>query len=70
MSNFSEDVHYDLLGCLQKSIRGSDPDATAFYVAKMLSLGEMFPLMRRLQVIASEDIGLAYPMILPIVMEV
>ena len=61
VSNFSEDVHYDLLGCLQKSIRGSDPDATAFYVAKMLSLGEMFPLMRRLQVIASEDIGLAYP---------
>ena len=61
VSNFSEDVHYDLLGCLQKSIRGSDPDATAFYVAKMLSLGEIFPLMRRLQVIASEDIGLAYP---------
>ena len=61
VGNFNEDVHYDLLGCLQKSIRGSDPDATAFYVAKMLSLGEMFPLMRRLQVIASEDIGLAYP---------
>ena len=61
VANFNEDTHYDLLGCLQKSIRGSDPDATAFYVAKMLSLGEMFPLMRRLQVIASEDIGLAYP---------
>ena len=61
VANFNDDVHYDLLGCLQKSIRGSDPDATAFYVAKMLSLGEMFPLMRRLQVIASEDIGLAYP---------
>ena len=61
IGNFNDDVHYDLLGCLQKSIRGSDPDATAFYVAKMLSLGEMFPLIRRLQVIASEDIGLAYP---------
>ena len=61
IGNFNEDVHYDLLGCLQKSIRGSDPDATAFYVAKMLALGEMFPLMRRLQVIASEDVGLAYP---------
>ena len=61
IGNFNEDTHYDLLGCLQKSIRGSDPDATAFYVAKMLSLGEMFPLIRRLQVIASEDIGLAYP---------
>ncbi len=61
IGNFNEDTHYDLLGCLQKSIRGSDPDATAFYVAKMLSLGEMFPLMRRLQVIASEDVGLAYP---------
>ena len=61
VGNFSDDVHYDLLGCLQKSIRGSDPDATAFYVAKMLALGEMFSLCRRLQVIASEDIGLAYP---------
>lgn len=61
VGNFNEDTHYDLLGCLQKSIRGSDPDATAFYVAKMLALGEMTSLMRRLQVIASEDIGLAYP---------
>ncbi len=61
IGNFNDDVHYDLLGCLQKSIRGSDPDATAFYVAKMLAMGDMFPLIRRLQVIASEDIGLAYP---------
>ena len=61
VGNFNEDVHYDLLGCLQKSIRGSDPDATAFYVAKMLATGEMFSLCRRLQVIASEDVGLAYP---------
>ncbi len=61
VGNFNDDMHYDLLGCLQKSIRGSDPDATAFYVAKMLAVGDMFPLIRRLQVIASEDIGLAYP---------
>ena len=55
------DVHYDLLSCLQKSIRGSDPDATAFYVAKLVAAGELLALCRRLQVIASEDIGLAYP---------
>ncbi|MBE6693530.1 MAG: replication-associated recombination protein A [Ruminococcaceae bacterium] len=61
VANFDDDVHYDLLGCLQKSIRGSDPDATAFYVAKMLECGEIISLCRRLQVIASEDIGLAYP---------
>ncbi len=56
------DDHYDLLSCLQKSIRGSDPDATAFYIAKLLSAGELLSVCRRLQVIASEDIGLAYPM--------
>ncbi len=56
------DDHYDLLSCLQKSIRGSDPDATAFYMAKLLSAGELLSVCRRLQVIASEDIGLAYPM--------
>ena len=61
IGQFNDDTHYDLLGCLQKSIRGSDPDATAFYVAKMLHLGEMLALCRRLQVIANEDIGLAYP---------
>lgn len=60
--NFNEDTHYDLLSCLQKSIRGSDPNAAAFYVAKLLSLGELISVCRRLQVIASEDVGLAYPM--------
>ncbi len=60
--NFNDDVHYDMLGCLQKSIRGSDPDAAAFYVAKMLEQGDIISVCRRLQVIASEDIGLAYPM--------
>ncbi len=61
VGNFDDDTHYDLLSCLQKSIRGSDPDATAFYLAKLLSLGELLSVCRRLQVIASEDIGLAYP---------
>ncbi len=62
VSGFNDDTHYDLLSCLQKSIRGSDPDAAAFYVAKLLSLGELISVCRRLQVIASEDIGLAYPL--------
>lgn len=61
IGNFDDDTHFDLLSCLQKSIRGSDPDATVFYLAKLLSLGELLSVCRRLQVIASEDIGLAYP---------
>lgn len=56
------DVHYDLMSCLQKSIRGSDPDAALFYLAKMLAGGDLLSPCRRLQVIASEDIGAAYPM--------
>lgn len=56
------DVHYDLLSCLQKSIRGSDPDAAVFYLAKLLAGGDLISACRRLQVIANEDIGLAYPM--------
>ena len=55
------DVHYSLLGALQKSIRGSDPDAAVFYLAKLLEGGDIISACRRLQVIASEDIGLAYP---------
>ena len=62
VSNFNDDTHYDLLSCLQKSIRGSDPDAAVFYLAKLLAMGELLSVCRRLQVIASEDIGLAYPM--------
>ena len=62
VGNYDTDTHYDLLSCLQKSIRGSDPDAAAFYVAKLLSLGELISVCRRLQVIANEDIGLAYSM--------
>jgi len=56
------DGHYDLLSALQKSIRGSDPDAALFYLAKLLSGGDLISVCRRLQVIASEDVGLAYPM--------
>lgn len=55
------DTHYDMLGCLQKSIRGSDVDASIFYLAKMLNNGMLLDVVRRLQVIASEDIGLASP---------
>lgn len=62
VSNFNDDTHYDLLSCLQKSIRGSDPDAAAFYLAKLLAAGELISVCRRLQVIASEDVGLAYPL--------
>lgn len=58
----SDDTHYDLLSCLQKSVRGSDPDAAVFYLAKLLAQGEMLSAIRRLQVMANEDIGLAYPM--------
>ncbi|MBE6605028.1 MAG: AAA family ATPase [Ruminococcaceae bacterium] len=61
VGSFNNDTHYDLLSCLQKSIRGSDPDATAFYVAKLVAAGDLISLCRRLQVIASEDVGLAYP---------
>ncbi len=62
VSGFNDDTHYDLLSCLQKSIRGSDPDAAIFYLAKLLSFGELLSACRRLQVIASEDIGPAYPL--------
>ena len=56
------DVHYDLLSALQKSIRGSDPDAALFYLARLLEGGDIISPCRRLMVIASEDIGQAYPM--------
>ncbi len=56
------DSHYDLLSCLQKSIRGSDPDAAIFYLAKILASGDLLSACRRILVIASEDIGCAYPM--------
>lgn len=55
------DSHYDVLSAFQKSIRGSDPDAAVYYLAKILSAGDMISACRRMLVIASEDIGLAYP---------
>ncbi|MBR6534873.1 MAG: replication-associated recombination protein A [Clostridia bacterium] len=56
------DSHYDLLSAFQKSIRGSDASASVFYLAKLLGAGELLSVIRRLSVIASEDIGAAYPM--------
>lgn len=61
MFDKDSDVHHNLLSGLQKSIRGSDPDAAVFYLAKLLEGGDIISPIRRLQVIASEDIGLAYP---------
>ena len=61
------DNHYDLLSALQKSIRGSDPDAACHYLARLLEAGDMISACRRLMVIACEDVGLAYPQIIPIV---
>ena len=58
----SDDVHYDLLSALQKSIRGSDENAALHYLARLLEAGDLISPCRRLLVIASEDVGMAYPM--------
>ena len=55
------DNHYDLLSALQKSIRGSDLDASLYYLARLLQGGDMESVVRRLQIIAFEDIGIAAP---------
>ncbi len=55
------DSHYDVLSAFQKSIRGSDPDAAVHYLARLIAGGDLLSICRRLMVIASEDIGLAYP---------
>lgn len=55
------DEHFDLLSALQKSIRGSDPDAAVYYLGRLLVAGDLVSPCRRLLVIAAEDIGLAYP---------
>ena len=60
--NYSDDSHYDLMSALQKSVRGSDPDAAVFYLCRLLAAGELHAACRRLQVMASEDVGPAYPM--------
>ncbi len=61
------DSHYDILSAFQKSIRGSDPDAAVHYLARLISSGDIKIICRRLLVIASEDIGLAYPIAASIV---
>jgi len=61
------DSHYDILSALQKSVRGSDPDAGLHYLARLLEAGDLISACRRLMVIASEDVGLAYPQAVPIV---
>lgn len=55
------DDHYDVLSAFQKSVRGSDPDAAIHYMARLLTAGDIQSVCRRILVMASEDIGLAYP---------
>lgn len=61
------DDHYDVISAYQKSMRGSDPDAALHYLARLLEAGDLPSACRRLLVCANEDVGLAYPMIIPIV---
>ena len=61
------DEHFDSLSALMKSLRGSDPDAAMHYLARLIEAGDLVGICRRLLCSASEDIGLAYPMAVPIV---
>ena len=61
------DEHYDIVSAYQKSMRGSDPDAAIHYLARLLEAGDLPSACRRLMVCACEDVGLAYPQIIPIV---
>nr|WP_142414509.1 replication-associated recombination protein A [Hathewaya massiliensis] len=61
------DSHYDILSAFQKSIRGSDVDASIHYLARLIKSEDLISICRRLLVIAAEDIGLAYPNAMPIV---
>ena len=61
------DEHYDVISAFQKSMRGSDPDAALHYLARLLEAGDLPSACRRLMVCACEDVGLAYPQIIPIV---
>lgn len=63
----SGDEHYDILSAFQKSMRGSDPDAAVHYLARLLEAGDLPSACRRLMVCACEDVGLAWPQIIPIV---
>lgn len=64
VGSFDKDgtTHYDLVSALQKSVRGSDPDAAVFYLARLLEGGDLIGACRRISQMANEDIGLAYPM--------
>lgn len=61
------DEHFDIISAYQKSMRGSDPDAALHYLARLLEAGDLPSACRRLMVCACEDVGLAYPQIIPIV---
>ena len=61
------DEHYDIISAYQKSMRGSDPDAALYYLGRLLAAGDLPSACRRLLVCASEDVGLAFPQIIPIV---
>ena len=61
------DENYDVMSAFQKSMRGSDPNAALHYLARLLEAGALPSATRRLMVCACEDVGLAYPMIIPIV---
>ena len=61
------DEHYDIISAYQKSMRVSDPDAAVYYLGRLLAAGDLPSACRRLMVCACEDVGLAYPQIIPIV---
>ena len=61
------DAHYDVISAYQKSMRGSDVDAALFYLARLVEADDLISACRRLVVCACEDVGLAYPQIIPIV---
>ncbi len=61
------DEHYDIISAFQKSMRGSDPDAALHYLARLIEAGDLPIICRRLMICACEDVGLAYPNIIPIV---
>ncbi|WMJ82541.1 replication-associated recombination protein A [Oscillospiraceae bacterium LTW-04] len=61
------DAHYDILSAFQKSLRGSDENAALHYLARLLEAGDLISACRRLLVCAAEDVGLAWPQIIPIV---
>ena len=61
------DAHYDVISAYQKSMRGSDVNAALFYLARLVESGDLISACRRLGVCACEDVGLAYPQIIPIV---